>query len=140
LEAVSVSHGNASAFLPVIDLLHSYFAIKPEDDARKCLEKITGRVLALDRSLEYVLPYLLSLLGLNEPSSSVTEVEPQTRKRRSLDAVRRILLRESLNQPLLVIVEDLHWIDGETQALLNVLNTATSGVARPISHNSGSTL
>src|SRR5712672_4100114 len=48
-------------------------------------------------------------------------MEPQLRKRRTLDAIKRILLRESLNQPLIVIFEDLHWIDEETQALLNLL-------------------
>ena len=48
-------------------------------------------------------------------------MDAQVRKRRTLDAIKRILLRESLNQPLMVIFEDLHWIDEETQALLNLL-------------------
>ena len=121
LEAFSVSHGKASAFLPVIDLLRSYFKIIPEDDERTRREKVTGRVLALDRSLEDALPYLCGLLGLTDENSQVAEVEAQTRKRRSLDAIKRILLRESLNQPLVVIFEDLHWIDNETQGFLNLL-------------------
>ena len=121
LEAFSVSHGKASAFLPVIDLLRSYFKITPEDDERTRREKVTGRVLALDRSLEDALPYLYGLLGLTDENSQVAEVEAQTRKRRSLDAIKRILLRESLNQPLVVIFEDLHWIDNETQGFLNLL-------------------
>ena len=121
LEAFSVSHGKASAFLPVIDLLRSYFKITPEDDERTRREKVTGRVLALDRSLEDALPYLYGLLGLTDENNQVAEVEAQTRKRRSLDAIKRILLRESLNQPLVVIFEDLHWIDNETQGFLNLL-------------------
>ena len=121
LEAFSVSHGKASAFLPVIDLLRSYFKIAPEDDERTRREKVTGRVLALDRSLEDALPYLYGLLGLTDENNQVAEVEAQTRKRRSLDAIKRILLRESLNQPLVVIFEDLHWIDNETQGFLNLL-------------------
>jgi class 3 adenylate cyclase len=121
LEAFSVSHGKASAFLPVIDLLRSYFKITHEDDERTRREKVTGRVLALDRALEDALPYLYGLLGLTEENSQVAEVEAQTRKRRSLDAIKRILLRESLNQPLVVIFEDLHWIDSETQGFLNLL-------------------
>jgi len=121
LEAFSVSHGKASAFLPVIDLLRSYFKITPEDDERTRREKVTGRVLSLDRSLEDALPYLYGLLGLTDENSQVAEVEAQTRKRRSLDAIKRILLRESLNQPLVVIFEDLHWIDNETQGFLNLL-------------------
>ena len=121
LEAFSVSHGKASAFLPVIDLLWSYFKITSDDDERTRREKVTGRVLALDRSLEDALPYLYWLLGLTDENNRIAEIEAQTRKRRSLDAIKRILLRESLNQPLVVIFEDLHWIDDETQAFLNLL-------------------
>src|ERR1700691_5973423 len=121
LEAFSVSHGKASAFLPVIDLLWNYFKITTHDDERTRREKVTGRVLALDRSLEDALPYLYGLLGLTAENNQVADVEAQTRKRRSLDAIKRILLRESLNQPLVVIFEDLHWIDSETQGFLNLL-------------------
>ena len=121
LEAFSVSHGKASAFLPVIDLLWSYFEISSDDDERKRREKINGKIVTLDRSLEDALPYLYALLGLSDENSPIAEMDPQIRKRRSLDAIKRILLRESLNQPLMVIFEDLHWIDEETQALLNLL-------------------
>ena len=121
LEAFSVSHGKASSYLPVIDLLWSYFEISFEDDERKRREKINGKILTLDRSLEDALPYLFGLLGLSDENSQIAEVEVQTRKRRSLDAIKQILLRESLNQPLIVIFEDLHWIDEGTQGLLNLL-------------------
>jgi class 3 adenylate cyclase/tetratricopeptide (TPR) repeat protein len=121
LEAFSVSHGRASAFLPVIDLLWSYFKINSDDDERTRREKINGKVLTLDRSLEDALPYLYVLLGLADESNRIAEIEAQTRNRRALDAIKRILLRESLNQPLMVIFEDLHWIDSETQAFLNLL-------------------
>jgi class 3 adenylate cyclase/tetratricopeptide (TPR) repeat protein len=121
LEAFSVSHGKASAFLPVTDLLRSYFEITSEDDERKQRQKITGRVLALDRSLEDTLPYLCALLGLTEEKEPLTQMDAQIRQRRTLDAIKRLLLRESLKQPLMVLFEDLHWIDAETQALLNLL-------------------
>jgi predicted ATPase/class 3 adenylate cyclase len=121
LEAFSVSYGKASAYLPVIDLLHGYFEITPEDDARKRREKVGGKVLMLDRALEDALPYLFSLLGISETPDLLAQMDGQVKKRRTLDAIKRVLLRESLNQPLIVIFEDLHWIDGETQALLNLL-------------------
>jgi len=129
LEAFSVSHGKASAFLPVIDLLWSYFEISSDDDERKRREKINGKVLTLDRSLEDALPYLYALLGLSDANSPLGEMEPQTRKRRALEAIKRILLRESLNQPLIVIFEDLHWVDNESQAFLNLLGDSI-GTAR----------
>jgi class 3 adenylate cyclase len=121
LETFSVSHGKASAFLPVIDLLQGYFHITGDDDGRARREKITGRVLALDRSLEDALPYLYALLGLIEADDPLVQMSAEIRKRRTLDAIKRILIRESLNQPLMVIFEDLHWIDAGTQEFLNLL-------------------
>jgi tetratricopeptide (TPR) repeat protein len=121
LETVSVSHGKASAYLPVIDLLRNYFRIASEDDERIRREKVTGRVIALDPSLEDTLPYLISLLGIVERDDPLAQMDGQIKKRRTLEAIKRIVLRESLNQPLMVIFEDLHWIDSETQEFLNLL-------------------
>jgi class 3 adenylate cyclase/tetratricopeptide (TPR) repeat protein len=124
LEALSASHGKASAYLPVLELLSSYFEISRDDDDRKRRERILGRVLGLDRNLEDALPYLYSLYNIAEAGDSLAQMEPQVRRRRTLEAIKRIMLRESLNQPLMVIFEDLHWIDTETQALLNLLGDA----------------
>ncbi len=121
LETFSVSHGKASAYLPVIELLWNYFKITSEDDERTRREKVTGRVLALERTLEDTLPYLFALLGIAEGDDPLAQMDGQIKKRRTLDAIKRIVLRESLNQPLMVVFEDLHWIDEETQALLNLL-------------------
>ena len=121
LETFSVSHGKASAYLPVLDLLHGYFKIAGEDDPRARRAKVTGNVLTLDRSLEDTLPYLFSLLGIVEGDDPLTQMDANIRKRRTLDAIKRILLRESMNQPLMVIFEDLHWIDEQTQEFLNLL-------------------
>jgi class 3 adenylate cyclase/tetratricopeptide (TPR) repeat protein len=121
LEAFSVSHGKASAYLPVIELLSAYFEISRDDDERKRRERILGKMLGLDRNLEDALPYLYSLHGISEAGDSLAQMEPPVRRRRTLEAIKRILLRESLNQPLMLVFEDLHWIDSETQALLNLL-------------------
>ncbi len=121
LEAFSVSHGKASAYLPVLDLLHTYFDIKSEDDARKRREKVNGRIVTLDPALEDTRPYLFVLLGIVEGEDPLAQMDANIRKRRTLDAIKRILSRESLNQPLIVIFEDLHWIDEQTQEFLNLL-------------------
>ncbi len=130
LETFSVSHGKAWAYLPVIDLLRNYFKIANEDNERTRREKITGRVLALDRSLEDTLPYLVSLLGIVDGADPLSQMDGRIKKRRTLEAIKRILLRESLNQPLMVIFEDLHWIDEQTQEFLNLLadSIATANV------------
>jgi predicted ATPase len=124
LETFSVSHGKASPYLPIIEFLNNYFEIKAEDDARKRREKITGKVFTLDRMLEDALPYLFALLGVEETFDALAKMDAQVRTRRTLDAIKRILLRESLNQPLLLMFEDLHWIDAQTQALLDLLADA----------------
>jgi len=121
LETFSVSHGKASAYFPVIDLLHNYFKITGDDDERSRRAKVIGAVLALDRILEDTLPFLFALLGIVEGVDPLAQMDGQVKKRRTLDAIKRILLRESLNHPLMVIFEDLHWIDDETQAFLNLL-------------------
>jgi predicted ATPase len=119
-ETFSVSHGKASAYFCLIDLLHHYFDIVHDDDERSRRAKIIGTLLALDRALEDTLPYFFALLGV-EADDPIAQMDGQVRKRRTLDAIKRLLLRESLNQPLIVIFEDLHWIDEETQAFLNLL-------------------
>jgi class 3 adenylate cyclase/tetratricopeptide (TPR) repeat protein len=121
LETFSVSHGKASAYLPMIDLLRNYFRIANEDDERTRREKVTGRVVALDRSLEDTLPYLFSLFGIVEGDDPLAQMDGQLKKRRTLEVIKRMLLRESLNHPLIVIFEDLHWIDEATQEFLNLL-------------------
>ncbi|MBV8362599.1 MAG: AAA family ATPase, partial [Deltaproteobacteria bacterium] len=121
LEAYSASHGKATAYLPVIELLRDYFEINSEDDGRKRRERILGKLLGLGHTLEDTLPYLYGLLGVSETNDPLAQMDPQVRQRRTQEAIKRILLRESLNQPLVVTFEDLHWIDTETQALLNLL-------------------
>ena len=120
LETFSVSHGRAVAYLPIVEMLREYFRIASSDDERARREKITGKVLALDRSLEETLPYLFSLLGV-DGGDELEGVDPGIRRRRTRDAVKSLILRESLNQPLILIVEDLHWIDSETQGLLDLM-------------------
>src|SRR5712692_6706199 len=126
LETFSVSHGKAYPYLPLIDLLKNYFQLTPQNDERIRREKVGGKVLMLDRSLEDTLPYLFFLLGLAEPSSPLHQMDPQIRKRRTLEAIKRLLIRESLNQPLIVIFEDLHWLDAETQAFLTLLSESVA--------------
>jgi class 3 adenylate cyclase/uncharacterized protein YcbX len=121
LETFSVSHGKASAYLPVIDLLHGYFGIDAGDDSRKRREKVAGKIAVLDRALEDALPYLFGLLGIVQGDDPLAQMDEHVQKRRTLEAIKRILLRESLNQPLMVIFEDLHWIDEQTQEFLNLL-------------------
>src|SRR5260370_42503342 len=108
LETFSVSDGKACAYLPVIDLLRNYFEISAADDERKRREKVAGKITILDRSLEDTLPYLFALLGIVEGDDPLAQMGGQIKQRRTLESIKRILLRETLNQPLRVLFEDLH--------------------------------
>jgi class 3 adenylate cyclase/tetratricopeptide (TPR) repeat protein len=121
LESSSVSYGKATSYLPVIDLLKTYFRIGERDTYREIREKVTGKVLTLDRLLEPLLSALLALLDVPVEDSQWSSLDPVQRRQRTLDAVKRLVLREAQAQPLLLVFEDLHWIDSETQALLDSL-------------------
>ena len=121
VESGSVSYGKATAYLPITDLLKAYFGIEDRDDVRKIREKVTGKLLTLDKSLEPALPAFLALLDVTLEDEQWQSLDPPQRRQRTLDAVKHLLLRESQVQPLVLVFEDLHWIDSETQAVLDSL-------------------
>ena len=104
-----------------IDLLKRYSHIEEHDDTRTIRAKVTGQVLTLDAALQDTIPALLALLDALPEDSPFLQLDPPQRRQRTLDALKRVLLRESQVQPLLLVFEDLHWIDTETQALLDSL-------------------
>jgi tetratricopeptide (TPR) repeat protein len=121
LESGSVSYGKATPYLPVIELLKAYCRIQERDDPRAIRERVAGKLLMLDRAMEPLLTPLLALLDVPIDDKAWEALDPPQRRRQTLDAVKRLLLRESQVQPVLLIFEDLHWIDSETQALLDGL-------------------
>jgi predicted ATPase len=121
LEGASVSYGRATPYFPVIDLLKRYAHLDDTDDVRTIRAKVTGQVLTLDETLQDTLPALLALLDVVPEDSPFRHLDPPQRRQRTLEALTRVLLRESQVQPLLLVCEDLHWIDSETQALLDSL-------------------
>jgi class 3 adenylate cyclase/tetratricopeptide (TPR) repeat protein len=121
LESGSVSYGKATAYLPVLDVLKAYFQIEARDDARRIREKVTGKILTLDRALEPFLPAFLVLLDVPLDGLEWQTLDPTQRRQRTLEGIKRLILRESQIQPVLLVFEDLHWIDSETQAFLDSL-------------------
>jgi predicted ATPase len=121
LESAAVSYGKATPYFPVIDLLKRYSHVEEPDDTRTMRAKVTGPVLTLDETLQDTLPALLALLDALPEDSPFLRLDPPQRRQRTLAALKRVLLRESQGQPLLLVFEDLHWIDAETQALLDSL-------------------
>jgi len=121
LESTSVSYGKATPYFPVLDLLRRYAHVDDSDDSRTIRAKVTGQLLTLDEALQDAIAPLLALLDALPEDSPFLTLDPPQRRQRTLTGLKRVLLRESQVQPVLVVFEDLHWIDTETQALLDSL-------------------
>jgi class 3 adenylate cyclase/predicted ATPase len=121
LESGAVSYGKATPYLPLIDLLKAYFKVTDRDDEPEIRRKLTGKLLTLNRALEPTLPALLTLLDVAVQDEQWQNLDPSQRRQRILDAVKRLLFQESCVQPLALVLEDLQWIDSETQSFLDSL-------------------
>ena len=120
LESGSVSYGKATAYLPVVDLLKVYFKIAARDEQREIQEKVTGKLLTLDRSLESTLAAFLCAARRTDRRSGVAG-DWTLHSGAGIPWMQSsgCFFKESQVQPLIVVFEDLHWIDAETQALLD---------------------
>ncbi len=143
VEATSISYDKATAYFPVIELLRRYFSVSEGQTTETIQTKVVEMVLNLDLTLTDTIAPILTLLDALPPRdrnrtagrwscfdpypqvvealTQFNDMEPQQRRRHTMDGVKRILLRECQNQPLLVVFEDLHWIDTESQAFLDSL-------------------
>jgi class 3 adenylate cyclase/tetratricopeptide (TPR) repeat protein len=121
LRSRSVSYARTTPYLPVIELLKTYLSIQERDDQREIRERVAGKLVTLDRTLEPLVTPLLALLDVPVDDAAWGALDPPQRRQRILEAVKRLLLRESRVQPLLLVFADLHWIDSESEALLDAL-------------------
>jgi tetratricopeptide (TPR) repeat protein len=120
LETGAVSYRQVTPYLPIRDLLTAYFQIDDRDDERTIQEKVDKR-LAGDIALQSIRPALLALLDVTVDDPEWQALDAHQRRLQIIDGVTRLLLRQSQMQPLLLIVENLHWIDAGTQAVLDSL-------------------
>ncbi len=121
LEGSAASYLAATPYQPLIDLLKAYFEIEEQDTPQTVLDRVTARVLALDERLRDAVAPILWLFDVLPESDPLRALEPPQRRARTLDALKHLLLRQSREQPLLLVLENLHWLDTETQALLDTL-------------------
>lgn len=124
LEASAASYGRAMSYLPVIELLRSFFRINDHDSTEKIGAKVTERVLALDHSLQDIIPPLLDLFDALGPEHPFQAMDPLQHRQLTHRAVARLLLSESREHPMIVVIEDLHWSDSLTLGLLSEIVTS----------------
>jgi class 3 adenylate cyclase/tetratricopeptide (TPR) repeat protein len=121
LESHAASYSQATPYHPIRELLNAYFQLGTRDDAGQRRKKVTDKLRTLDPALEPTLPAVLALLDVPVDDHTWQALDPPQRRQRTLDALTRLLVRESQVQPVLLVCENLHWLDTETQAFLESL-------------------
>jgi class 3 adenylate cyclase/tetratricopeptide (TPR) repeat protein len=120
LETTAVSYGQTTPYLPIRHLLQAFFQLADRVDEPAVRENV-DTCLTRDAALQPTRSAVLTLLDVRVEDPEWQALDPAQRRLRTIDSVRRLLLRQSQGQPLLVSVEDLHWTDAETQAVLDSL-------------------
>lgn len=120
-EASAQAHGTSSPYLPVLQMLRSFFGIGDRDADRRVREKIAGRALLLDPELAGELPLLFEFLGAPDPERPLPQLSPEARQRALTDLVCGIVNAPKRRQTLVLVVEDLHWIDPGSEAMMTTL-------------------
>jgi tetratricopeptide (TPR) repeat protein len=126
LEGRAESHGGGIPYLAVLDVLRAFFGLEERDDAEATADKVRTGLQSLDPALASDAAPLLALLGAREVGAEWQTIDPAQRRQRTLDALKRLVLRASQTRPVLLALEDLHWSDAETQAFLDRLAVSLS--------------
>jgi class 3 adenylate cyclase/tetratricopeptide (TPR) repeat protein len=126
-EAQAQPHGTETPFVPILQLLRSYFGILDTDQERIVREKIAGRVLLLDHSFHDDLPLLFDFLGVPDPDRPLPQLSAEARQRALQGLVCRLVRAPNRREPIVAVIEDLHWLDEPSKALLGELLAAVEG-------------
>ena len=126
-ECQAQSHGHEIPFMPILQMLRSYFGIVDGDPERIVREKIAGRALLLDPGFVEDLPLLFDFLGVPDPDHPLPQASPEARHRALRAVVCRLVRAPKRREPIVTIVEDLHWIDEASEALLGELLNSVEG-------------
>jgi class 3 adenylate cyclase/tetratricopeptide (TPR) repeat protein len=126
-EAQAQAHGTATPFMPVLQMLRAFFGIGERDPEQAVREKIAGRALLLDPGFAADLPLMFDFLGVPDPDRPLTQMSPEARQRALGDIVCRLVNAPSRRKTLVLVVEDLHWIDEGSNVMMAELVTAIAG-------------
>jgi class 3 adenylate cyclase/tetratricopeptide (TPR) repeat protein len=126
-EGHGVAHGKRVPWLVVLELLRGYFGIGEQDDEQAARDQVAGKVLQLDEALSDALPLLFEFLGVPDPERPTPRMDPEARQRRIFATVRRLIQARSRREPALILIEDLQWLDGSSEAFLENLVEALPG-------------
>ena len=119
LEGNCIHYGEAIAYLPILGILRNYFDITEGENEATSREKLDHRLASLDGQLAHILSPLQELLSLPVDDQSYLSLEPAQRRERVFEAIHYLLVAESQTHPLILAIEDLHWIDKTSEEFLS---------------------
>lgn len=126
-EAQGQAHGKSIPFMPVLQMLRAYYGIDDRDSERVVREKIAGRTLLLDPELADELPLLFDFLGVPDPERTPPPMSPEARRRALHDLICHLVNAPARRHTIVIVIEDLHWLDEGSEAMLNGLISALTG-------------
>jgi class 3 adenylate cyclase/tetratricopeptide (TPR) repeat protein len=126
-EAQGQAHGKTIPFMPILQMLRAFFGIGDNDPEQLAREKIAGRALLLDASFADDLPLLFDFLGVPDPDRPVQQMSPDARQRSLAEVLCKLVGNPSRKKPLMLVFEDLHWVDDGSQAMLQGLIDGFAG-------------
>jgi class 3 adenylate cyclase len=121
LEGQCLHFGSAMAYLPILDILRSYFEIKEGDQEYLIKKNMEQKIIQLDEKLRGILPPFHELLSLKIEDESYQKLEPPQKREKTFEAIRDLLVRESQSRSIILVVEDLHWIDKTSEEFLDYM-------------------
>ncbi|MGZ3580283.1 MAG: adenylate/guanylate cyclase domain-containing protein [Syntrophales bacterium] len=127
LEGRCLSYSRNVAYHPVVDVLKAKFEIQDNDTDEDIREKVIKSLQYIKVDESSTLPYLLELLSVKESGIDKIPMSPEARKDRTLEALKRIVLKGSERRPLIMAIEDLHWMDRSSEdALKEILESISA--------------
>ncbi|MFQ5945375.1 MAG: sigma 54-interacting transcriptional regulator [Anaerolineae bacterium] len=127
LEGACLAYASTTPYFAVLTLLKAHLKLEDSDDAPAIRAKVAAALAASETPSDKTVSPVLALLEALPEDDALRDLDPRQRRKRTLDAVKRILLGEAQRQPLVLVIEDLQWIDSETQAVLDSLVESVSG-------------
>jgi class 3 adenylate cyclase/tetratricopeptide (TPR) repeat protein len=129
IETAGASQQTRSGYYPIANLIRSLFGVRPTDDHATIAHRVADGIERMDQLYAPFLPALLSLLDLNSDDREWKRLEPSERRYQVMEAIKTLTLRQAHATPLVILVEDVHWVDAESRLVLQNL-VAAIGQAR----------
>ena len=120
-EGRCLHYGGSMPYLPVLDVLRSLVGVREGEQEHIIRQKLEARVLGLDEGLRDIIPPLQGLLSLKVEDHAYEKLDPKTKREKTFEAIRNLLIRASQDRPLILTIEDLHWIDKTTEEFLGYM-------------------